>query len=54
MLKSCFVVFLQEFSILDLGFRFLAKNFVYSRLETCGNPQFGKQNTKLSFDQFFV
>ena len=53
-LKSMFLCFLQDLNIWDLGFGFLAKNYVYSRLETSGNPQFGKsKNTKFTFDVFF-
>ena len=46
-----FEVFLQDLSILDLGFGFgfLVNNSVYSRLETSRNPQFGQTTTKLSF-----
>ena len=51
MSKSMFLVFLQNLNILDLGFAFLVKDFVYSRLETFGNPQFGQTNTKFSFEK---
>ena len=36
--------------MLDLGFGLLLKNCVHSRLETFGNPQFGQQITKFSFE----
>ena len=43
--------------ILDLlslrhRFEFLVNNYVYSRLETSGNPQFGQHITKSRFDFF--
>ena len=38
---------------LDLGFGFLVKNLIYSRLETSGNLQFGlKKLTNFSFEKF--
>ena len=46
-----FEVFLQDLTILDLGFGFLEKNYVYSRLETSENHQFGQQITKHSFEK---
>ena len=49
-----FNVFLEDLSILDLGFGFLVKNYVYSRLETSGNPQFGQHITNFSFEKVFV
>ena len=48
-----FQVFLKDFNMLDLGFGFLVKNYVYSRLETSGDPQFGQQITKFSFELVF-
>ena len=51
-LKSKFEVFLQDLSILDLEFGFLAKNCVYSRLEASRIPQVGQQITKVGFDFF--
>ena len=39
--------------MLDLGFGFLVKNRVYSRLETSENPQFGQQITKFGFETIF-
>ena len=39
-------VFLEDLNILDLIFGFLVKNWVYSRLETSVNPQFGQTITK--------
>ena len=46
-------VFLKDLNILDLRFGFLVENCVYSRLETFGNPQFGQQITKFSFETDF-
>ena len=37
--------------MLALGFGLLVNNCVYSRLEMCGNPQFGRQVSKFSFGQ---
>ena len=39
--------------MLDLRVGFLVKNFVYSRLETSGNPKFDETITKLSFGKAF-
>ena len=35
--------------MLDLGFGFLLKNYVYSRLETCRNSHVGENITKFIF-----
>ena len=36
--------------MLDLGFGFLVNNYEYSRLETSGNPRFGQEVSKFSFE----
>ena len=54
MLKSSVEVFLQDLNVLDIIFGFLVRNCLYSRLETSGDPQFGQQITKSSFEQVFV
>ena len=46
-------VYLQDLSMLDLGFGFFVKNCVYSRLETSTNPQCGQTITTFSFEQLF-
>ena len=43
--------FLLDLSILELGFGFLRTNYVYSRLETSGNPKFGQNITEFIFDK---
>ena len=40
----------KDLNILDLGFGFRVKNYVHSRLETSGSPQFGQNITKMSFE----
>ena len=49
----CFEAFLEDLTVLDLRFGFLVKNYVYSRLETSGNLQFGQNITKFSFENVF-
>ena len=45
----------MDLSILDLGFGFRVKHYVYSRLEASENPQVGQQKIiKFSFETVFV
>ena len=54
MLNRFLLVFLNDKTILDLGFGFLVKYYVYSRLEPSGNPKFDQQVAKFSFGRIFV